>query len=98
MPSKQGKRNKRDVLVDPVLEKGSKKKAHSPKKASLKKTKAGKKSGSAAPVSKPEKEPTIISSKTAIESAAAPTKAKGVVIGSSKRKFATIPPLESVGK
>ena len=94
MPSKRGKGSKRDVPVDPDVEKGSKKRAHSPKKASSKKTKAGKKSKSAAPVPRPEKESATTLSKTVIVFIATPAKAKGVVIGSSKRKSAVVPPLE----
>uniref|UniRef100_A0A2N9FHF1 Aminotransferase-like plant mobile domain-containing protein n=1 Tax=Fagus sylvatica TaxID=28930 RepID=A0A2N9FHF1_FAGSY len=92
------KGNKRDVPVDPAVEKGSKKLAHSPKKASSKKTNAGKKSRSAAPMLSHEKESATTPSKTAIEPAVAPSKAKGVATGSSKRKSAIVPPLESVGK
>ena len=80
------------------METGSKKQAHSPKKASSKKTKAGKKSRSAAPVPRPEKESATTPSETAIEFAAAPSKAKGVATGFSKRKSATVPSLEGVGK
>uniref|UniRef100_A0A2N9H782 Aminotransferase-like plant mobile domain-containing protein n=1 Tax=Fagus sylvatica TaxID=28930 RepID=A0A2N9H782_FAGSY len=79
-------------------ESGSKKRAHSLKKTSSKKTKAGKKSRSVAPVPRPEKESATTSSETAVESAAAPLKAKGVATGSSKRKSVAVPPLESVGK
>ena len=98
MPSKLGKGSKRDVPVDPDVEMGSKKRAHSPKKASSKKTKAGKKRGSAAPMPELEKKSATTLSKTVIESSIAPTKAKGVVIGSSKRKSAIVPPLEGVEK
>uniref|UniRef100_A0A2N9H2W2 Aminotransferase-like plant mobile domain-containing protein n=1 Tax=Fagus sylvatica TaxID=28930 RepID=A0A2N9H2W2_FAGSY len=49
-------------------------------------------------VPRPEKESATTSSETAVESAAAPLKAKGVATGSSKRKSAAVPPLESVGK
>ena len=80
MPSKQGKGSKKDVLVDLAVEKGSKKRAHSPKKASSKKTKAGKKSRSAAPVPRLEKESATTSSEIAVKSAAAPLKAKGVAL------------------
>ncbi len=55
MPSKRGKGNKRDIPVDPAVEKDSKKLAHSPKKVPSKKTKVGKKSKSAARVPRPEK-------------------------------------------
>jgi hypothetical protein len=94
MPSKRGKGSKRDVPVDSNVEKGSKKRAHSPKKASSKKTKAGNKSKSAAPVPRPEKESATTTSKIVIVFIATPAKAKGVVIGSSKRKSAAVPPLE----
>ena len=80
------------------MEKSSKKRAHSPKKASSKKTKARKKSRSTAPVPRPERESTITLSQTIVESAAAPIEAKVVVTGSSKRKSAAVPPLEGVGK
>uniref|UniRef100_A0A2N9IL47 Aminotransferase-like plant mobile domain-containing protein n=1 Tax=Fagus sylvatica TaxID=28930 RepID=A0A2N9IL47_FAGSY len=83
---------------DPAVENGSKKPTHSPKKASSKKTKAGKKSKSVAPVPKPEKESTTTPSETAIESAAALSKAKGMATGSSKRKSAAVPSLEGIGK
>ena len=98
MPSKRGKGVKRDVLVDSALEKSSKKLARFPKKASSKKTKARKKRGSAAPMPELEKKSATTPSKTVIESSIAPTKAKGVVIGSSKRKSAIVPPLEGVEK
>jgi hypothetical protein len=49
-------------------------------------------------VPRPEKESATTSSETAVESAAAPLKAKGVATGSSKRKSVAVPPLESVGK
>jgi hypothetical protein len=98
MPSKWGKGGKRDVPVNKAVEKSSKKWAHSPKKASSKKTKAGKKSRSTAPMPRPEREFATTPLQTVVESTAAPTKAKGVVIGSSKRKSAAVPPLEGVGK
>uniref|UniRef100_A0A2N9IBE5 Aminotransferase-like plant mobile domain-containing protein n=1 Tax=Fagus sylvatica TaxID=28930 RepID=A0A2N9IBE5_FAGSY len=69
MPSKRGKGSKRDIPIDPTVEKDPKKPAPSPKKTSSTKTKAGK--------------------KTTIVSAAAPSRAKGVALGSSKSKSAT---------
>jgi hypothetical protein len=86
MPSKRGKGNKRDAPVDPTMEKGSKKPSHSPKKTPPKKTKARKKSKFATPVPEPGKESAIIPTETAIESTAAPFKAKGVATSSSRRK------------
>jgi hypothetical protein len=63
MPSKRGKGNKRDAPVDPAVEKGSKKPAHSPKKTPPKKTKVGKKSKSTTPVPEPGKESATIPTK-----------------------------------
>ena len=98
MPSKRGKGNKRDVFMDPAVEKGSKKPAHSPKKASSKKTKVGKKSRYAASLPRPKKKFATTLSETAIESAATPSKAKGVATSSSKRNSAAVPSLEGKGK
>ena len=86
MPSKRGKGNKRDTSVDPAMEKGSKKPAHSPKKTPSKKTKAGKKGKSATAMSELGKECAITPAETATESAAAPSKAKGVDTDSSRGK------------
>jgi hypothetical protein len=91
MPSKQGKRAKRDAPVDSALEKSSKNRAHSPKKTPSKKTKAGKKKGSVVPVPELNKESATTLLRTEVESAVAPAKAKGVVIGSHKRKSTAVP-------
>jgi hypothetical protein len=98
MLSKRGKWAKRDAPVNSTVEKSFKKRAHSPKKTPLKKTKAGKKKESATPVPELEKESSTTSLKKVVESVVALVKAKGVVIGSSKRKFAAVPALEGVEK
>ena len=66
MPSKRRKGSKRDVPVDLAVDKSSKKWAHSPKKASSKKTKAGKHNRSSTLMTKPEKESATTPSKTVI--------------------------------
>jgi hypothetical protein len=98
MLSKRGKWAKRDAPVNSTVEKSFKKRAHSPKKTPLKKTKAGKKKESATPVPELEKESSTTSLKKVVEFVVALVKAKGVVIGSSKRKFAAVPALEGVEK
>ena len=98
MLSKRGKWAKRDAPVNSTMEKSFKKRARSPKKTPLKKTKAGKKKDSATPVPELEKESSTTSLKKVVEFVVAPIKAKGVVIGSPKRKFATVPTLEGVEK
>ncbi len=98
MPSKRGKGNKRDVFMDSAVEKGSKKPAHSPKKASSKKTKVGKKSRYAAPLPRPEKKFATTPSETTIVSAATLSKAKGVAMSFSKRNSAAVPSSEGKGK
>uniref|UniRef100_A0A2N9H5E6 Aminotransferase-like plant mobile domain-containing protein n=1 Tax=Fagus sylvatica TaxID=28930 RepID=A0A2N9H5E6_FAGSY len=97
MPSKRGKGSKRDIPVDPIVEKDPKKPAPSPKKTFSTKTQAGKKSGSAVPTLGREEESATPLSQAAIVSTTAPSRAKGVASGSSKSRSAAAPSFK-VGK
>jgi hypothetical protein len=88
MPSKRGKRSKRDAPVDLAVEKTSKKPTHSipsSKKAPSKKTKAGKKGKSTPLVPSAAKESTTDPVEEPTESTVAPSKPKSVSASPSKK-------------
>ena len=86
MPSKRGKRSKRDALVDLVVEKASKRLSPSPKKTHPKKTKAGKKGKSTTLVSASGKKSTTAPIEKLIESTATASKAKSAGASLSKKE------------
>jgi hypothetical protein len=86
MPSKRGKRGKRDAPVDQAVEKAPKKLAPSLKKTPPKKTKAGKKGKSTTSVLASEKKSAIAPIEKPIESTVAPSKAKSVGASLSTKK------------